>query len=80
MGTIVNKKDFEDGRVFYLYLRNFILDRSGRCNLGITDDIEWAAKQSVPHKIWKIRLEEIELEEVTEEIQIKNKVVKPNAT
>jgi hypothetical protein len=80
MGIKVNEKDFENGKEFYLYLNNYILDRSGRCDLGITDDLDFAVKQSTKNKIYKIKLEEIELEEVTEQIQIKKKVVKSNAT
>lgn len=80
MGIKVNDKDFENGKEFYLYLNNYILDRSGRCDLGITDYLDFAVKQSSKNKIYKIKLEEIKLEEVTEQIQIKKKVVKPNAT
>ena len=80
MGARVKEKDFEDGKELYLYLNNYILDRSGRCDLGITDDLDFAVRQSTKNKIYKIKLEEIELEEVTEQIQIKKKVVKPNAT
>jgi len=80
MGTKVNEKDFENGKDFYLYLNNYILDRSGRCDLGITDDLEQAVKQNTKYKIYKVTLEEIELEEVTEQIQIKKKVVKTNTT
>lgn len=80
MGTKVNEKDFKNGKEFYLYLNNYILDRSGRCDLGITNDLDFAVKQSTKNKIYKVKLEEIELEEVTEQIQINKKVVKPNAT
>ncbi len=75
MRTMVNEKDFENGKDFYLYLNNYVLDGSGRCDLGITDDLNFAVKQSSKNKIYKVKLEEIELEEVTEQIQIKKKVV-----
>jgi hypothetical protein len=75
MRTMVNEKDFENGKEFYLYLNNYVLDGSGRCDLGITDDLNFAVKQSSKNKIYKVKLEEIELEEVTEQIQIKKKVV-----
>ena len=80
MGTKVNEKNFEDGKTLYLYLNNYVLDRSGRCDLGITDDLDFAVKQSTKNKIYKVKLKKIELEEITEQIQIKKKVVKPNAT
>ncbi len=75
MRTMVNEKDFENGKEFYLYLNNYVLDGSGRCDLGITDDLNFAVKQNSKNKIYKVKLEEIELEEVTEQIQIKKKVV-----
>ncbi|NQY01387.1 MAG: hypothetical protein HRT70_09750 [Flavobacteriaceae bacterium] len=79
MRTKVNEKNFEDGKILYLYLNNYALDRSGRCDLGMTDDLDFAVKQSTKNKIYKVKLEEIQLEEMTEQIQIKKKVVKPNA-
>ena len=75
MRTMVNEKDFENGKEFYLYLNNYVRDGSGICDLGITDDLNFAVKQSSKNKIYKVKLEEIELEEVTEQIQIKKKVV-----
>jgi hypothetical protein len=78
MGTKVNEKDFENGKYLYLYLNNYIPDRSGRCDLGITDNLDFAVQQSSKNKIYKIKLEEIELEDTIEQIQIKKKVVKQN--
>lgn len=69
---------YKDGNILYLYLNNFILDASGRCELKITNSIDEAIKGSSKNKIWKVKLEEFTLEDFEENVIVKNRRVKNN--
>lgn len=77
---MVNEKQFEDGKEFYLTLHNFILDRSGDCQVLLTKDLEWILKKAHPKHLYKIKLEKINTKEieVEETTIIKKRVLDEN--
>lgn len=63
----VNKRDLYDGALAYLYIGEFILNGSGDGTLHITGSLDWAIK-NCPGKLYKVVLEEIEVEEYKETV------------
>jgi len=72
----VNKNEFEDGKKYFLYLNNFVLDGSGNCDLQMTDNIDHAVKFSRSNKIYEVELKEIEIEEKEVKTTKKIRIVK----
>lgn len=58
----VNKKDLEDGKVLYMWIENWILNGSGDGELWMDDDLEYALSRNPSHKLFKVTLEEVEIE------------------
>lgn len=74
----VNKNNLKDGKKCYLSLTNFVLDRSGNCDLIISEDINNAINISSLDYIFEITLKQIDLETIEEPItkMVKTKRIK----
>lgn len=73
----VNVKNFKDKSTMYLYFFNILLDGSGYCELGITEDAEKAAMHGRFGKVFKVVLEEhpIKVRTITETINKEEKYI-----